>query len=110
MKIARIETYPVKVPLKPERHMIFRGVWGAAPWAAAGAAIGLLATAVFLLSAMQRLFHGPLEGGDGGFADLTHPERWVLGVPVGLMFVFGLYPDLILRFINPTVLELAGAR
>jgi NADH-quinone oxidoreductase subunit M len=90
--------------------LIFKGVFGSAPGLAAAALIGLLATAVFLLSAMQRLFHGPLETGGIAFADLTTRERWLLGVPVALMFVFGLFPDLILRLTNPTVLEIAGAR
>jgi NADH-quinone oxidoreductase subunit M len=56
------------------------------------ASVGLLATAVFLLTVMQRLFHGPLETG-GGLPDLTTRERWLVGVPVGLMLVLGLYPD-----------------
>lgn len=89
--------------------LIFKGVFGSAPWVAAAALIGLLATAVFLLSAMQRLFHGPLETGGIAFADLTMRERWLLGVPVALMFLFGrVFPTSSCGSTNPTVLEIVG--
>lgn len=88
--------------------LIFRGVYAAAPWAAVVGALGLLATAVFLLTLMMRLFHGELDRAWAGFRDLEVGERWVLGVPVGLMFVLGVYPDLVLRLTNATVLGLAG--
>jgi NADH-quinone oxidoreductase subunit M len=88
--------------------LMFRGVFGAAPWVAAAATLGLLGTAVFLLGAMQRWFHGPVEGRSVGFADLTTGERWMLGMPVVLMGVLGVYPDLLLRMTNATVVGWAG--
>lgn len=90
--------------------LIFKGVFGAAPWVAAAASVGLLTTAVFLLTMMQKVFHGPLELPEGGFPDLTLMERWQLGVPVALMLVLGVYPDLILRLTNATVMKLAGGQ
>lgn len=87
--------------------LIFKGVFGAFPWVASVASLGLLGTAVFLLTLMQKLFHGPLETGGAPVADLSPAERWWVGVPVALMFVIGVFPDLILRWINPTVLRLA---
>lgn len=88
--------------------LIFRGVYAAAPWVAVLGTLGLLATAVFLLTLMQRMFHGELERAWVGFRDLGFGERLVLGVPVVLMFVLGIYPDLVLRWTNPTVLGMAG--
>lgn len=88
--------------------LIFRGAYAAAPWVAVLGTLGLLGTAVFLLTLMQRLFHGELECPIGGFADLTWSEKMLLGVPVGLMFVLGIFPDLVLRWTNPTVLGMAA--
>lgn len=88
--------------------LIFKGVFAVAPGAAAVAVLGLLTTAVFLLGAMKRMFHGPRVREWADFTDLSTRERVLLGVPVFLMLVLGLYPDAILRLTNPTVLLLAG--
>ncbi|MBL9129131.1 MAG: NADH-quinone oxidoreductase subunit M [Verrucomicrobiales bacterium] len=86
--------------------LIFRGVYAAAPWVAVVGSFGLLATAVFLLTLMLRVFHGDLDRSWAGFRDLETGERWMLGVPVALMFVLGVYPDCVLRWTNATVLGL----
>ncbi|MGE3311036.1 MAG: NuoM family protein [Limisphaerales bacterium] len=88
--------------------LIFRGVYAAMPWVAVAGVVGLLATAVFLLTLMQRVFHGELERTWNGFRDLDAWERLILGVPVALMLVLGLFPDLVLRWTNPTVLGMAA--
>jgi NADH-quinone oxidoreductase subunit M len=88
--------------------LIFRGVYAAAPWVAVLGTLGLLATAVFLLTLMQRLFHGELECPGNRFQDLDVGERFLLGVPVALMLVLGVYPDLVLRWTNLTVLGMAA--
>jgi NADH-quinone oxidoreductase subunit M len=88
--------------------LIFKGVFAAAPWAAAVALAGLLATAVFYLSLIQRVFHGPLDSAWSGFPDLTPGERMLFGVPVALMFLLGIYPQVLLRMTNSTALQWAG--
>ncbi|MCC6232201.1 MAG: NADH-quinone oxidoreductase subunit M [Verrucomicrobiales bacterium] len=88
--------------------LIFRGIFAAAPWAAAVASLGLLTTAVFLLKVMQRLFHGELSVAWVGFPDLTMRERVWTGAAVAGMLVLGVYPDLVLQWTNPLVLRLAG--
>ncbi|MBL9138971.1 MAG: NADH-quinone oxidoreductase subunit M [Verrucomicrobiales bacterium] len=88
--------------------LIFKGVFAVAPGAASIAVLGLLTTAVFLLGAMKRMFHGPREREWLDFTDLTTRERIQLGAPVFLMLLLGVYPDLILRWTNPTVLLLAA--
>jgi NADH-quinone oxidoreductase subunit M len=40
------------------------------------------------------------------FPDLTLSERALLAVPIALMFLLGLYPQLVLGFINATIVEM----
>jgi NADH-quinone oxidoreductase subunit M len=61
---------------------------------------------VFLLTLMQRVFHGPLNPAWSGFADLTTAERCLLAPAIALMFVIGIYPQLLLHVINPSVMQL----
>jgi NADH-quinone oxidoreductase subunit M len=89
--------------------LIFRGVFGLAPWAAAIACLGLLVTAIFLLTFWQRVFHGPRSGAAAGaFPDLSGPELAPLVPLIALMFVLGVAPQLLTQFINPLVTAWAG--
>jgi NADH-quinone oxidoreductase subunit M len=89
--------------------LIFRGVFGLAPWAAALACLGLLATAIFLLTFWQRVFHGPRVGvAAAEFRDLRGIEYVPLVPLVALMFVLGVAPQLLIRLINPLVTAWAG--
>lgn len=89
--------------------LIFRGVFGLTPWAASVACLGLLATAIFLLTFWQRVFHGPRAGAaKGAFADV-HGVEYVTLVPlVALMFLLGLLPQLLAGIFNPLVTHWAG--
>ena len=88
--------------------LIFRGVFGLAPWAASVATLGLLATALFLLTFWQRVFHGPAAGAGAGFRDLDAGEIVTLLPLIVLMFVLGLCPQLLAGLINPLVTAWAG--
>ncbi len=84
--------------------LIFRGVFGLHPAAAAIATLGLLATALFLLTFWQRVFHGPRAGVTAtAFPDLTPIELATLVPLVVLMFVFGLFPGLLTGLFNPLI-------
>lgn len=83
--------------------LIFRGVFGLAPWAAAVATLGLLATALFLLTFWQRVFHGPAAGAGVNFADLDFTEKATLLPLLALMFLLGVCPQLLAGLINPLV-------
>jgi NADH-quinone oxidoreductase subunit M len=83
--------------------LIFRGVFGLAPWAASIATLGLLATALFLLTFWQRVFHGPAAGAGVNFRDLDATEIATLVPLVALMFVLGVFPQLLAGLINPLV-------
>ncbi|MBI5771875.1 MAG: NADH-quinone oxidoreductase subunit M [Verrucomicrobia bacterium] len=111
--------------------LIFRGVFGLHGAAATVACLGLLATAIFLLTFWQKVFHGPLGPNVGGalrpdsssatdpsghqapptpngFADLNAIELAPLLPLVVLMFVLGVYPQLLAGLINPLVTSWAG--
>jgi NADH-quinone oxidoreductase subunit M len=64
--------------------LIFKGVFGLASWAAAVSLLGLLLTALFVLTILQRVFSGPLNERWSAFRDLTMGERWMVGPAIGL--------------------------
>jgi NADH-quinone oxidoreductase subunit M len=88
--------------------LIFKGVFPLAKWAAAFSVIGLLVTALFLLTILQRVWSGPLAEQGKGFPDLTVKERLIVLPAIALMFVLGVWPQLFLQVINPTVLNLVA--
>jgi NADH-quinone oxidoreductase subunit M len=91
--------------------LVFKGVFGLAAWAAALSVIGLLVTALFLLTVLQRVFNGPVNERWSGMPDLTMGERLTMAPAIGLMFLLGVYPQLAVGFLHPTVsrlLEQAG--
>lgn len=88
--------------------LIFRGVFGLAPWAAAVSTLGLLATAIFLLTFWQKVFHGPTAGAGVNFRDLSVGEIIPLLPLIVMMFVLGLAPQLLAHLINPLVTSWAS--
>lgn len=86
--------------------LIFKGTFPLANWAAALSVIGLLVTAVFILTLLQRVFNGPLNEKWRGFADLTLGERIVVLPAMVLMFVLGIYPQLAIDIFNATTLQM----
>ena len=89
----------------PGEFLIFKGVFPLAWWAASLALAGLLITAVFLLTLLQRVFSGPLRERWASMPDLTLDERWVLAPVILLLFVVGLYPQLISGMLPGTVMQ-----
>ncbi len=89
--------------------LIFRGVFGLDAGAASLATLGLLATAIFFLTFWQRVFHGPRAGAAAGeFRDVSGVELVTLVPLVALMFVLGVWPQLLAGLINPLVTSWAG--
>jgi len=88
--------------------LIFKGVFPLAKWAAAFSVIGLLVTAIFLLTLLQRVWSGPLAEQGKAFPDLTVKERLIVLPAIALMFVIGVWPQLVLQVINPTVLNIVA--
>ncbi|MGA8939834.1 MAG: NADH-quinone oxidoreductase subunit M [Acidobacteriaceae bacterium] len=87
--------------------LIFKGSFPLATWATSLSIIGLLITAVFILGILQRVFYGPVGEKWTTMPDLTLGERLTLVPAIGLMFVLGLYPQLILGVVNHTAIQMA---
>lgn len=86
--------------------LIFKGVFPIVGWAAAFSMFGLLITAVFLLTVLQRVWNGPLPEAAKLFPDLTAKERFIILPAIVLMLTLGVWPQLLLQFINPTVQQM----
>jgi len=86
--------------------LIFKGVFPLAPWAAALSTIGLLLTAIFLLTLIQRVFCGPLNVRWAQMPDLTLSERLLVAVPIALMFLLGVWPQFVLGMVDATVVKM----
>jgi NADH-quinone oxidoreductase subunit M len=80
--------------------LIFKGSFALAKWAAAAALLGLLFTAIFILSIMQKVFWGPVRV--ERFSDLSRGEIALLAGPIALMFMLGIYPQVLIQFFNVT--------
>ncbi len=86
--------------------LIFKGVFPLAPWAAAISTLGILVTAIFLLTLIQRVFCGPLNERWARLPDLTTAERLLVLPSIALMFVLGIWPQFILGAVDATVVKL----
>jgi NADH-quinone oxidoreductase subunit M len=86
--------------------LIFKGVFPLAMCSASLSVIGLLVTAIFILTILQRVFNGPLNEKWSKLPDLTLAERAMLAMPIALMFVLGIWPQLVLGVINSTVVRM----
>jgi NADH-quinone oxidoreductase subunit M len=86
--------------------LIFRGVFPLAWVAATVSVLGLLVTAAVILTVIQKVFSGPVPEHCANFPDLHNGERIALAPVIGLMFLIGLLPQVILSSVNPTVVHL----
>lgn len=86
--------------------LIFRGVVPLSWISATVSVLGLLVTAIVILTVIQKVFAGPVPEHWAAFPDLHHGERMALAPVIGLMFLVGLVPQLITNTINPTVQNL----
>jgi len=90
----------------PGEFLIFRGAFPLAWVAATVSILGLLVTAVVILTVIQKVFTGPLPEHCANFPDLHQGERMALAPVIGLMFLVGILPQLITTSVNPTVINL----
>ena len=82
---------------------ILLGTYQTTPWAAVLATVGVIFSAIYLLWAYQRMFHGPVEGHARGLTDLSVREIAVVVPLVVLMLGIGLYPQPLYERITPSV-------
>jgi NADH-quinone oxidoreductase subunit M len=83
--------------------LIFRGVFSLSWMSATVSVLGLLVTAAVILTVIQKVFTGPVPEHCQNFADLHTGERLALAPVIGLMLLIGLWPQLIVNSVNPTV-------
>jgi NADH-quinone oxidoreductase subunit M len=86
--------------------LIFKGVFPLATWAAALSTIGLLVTAIFILTVLQKVFSGPINERWARMPDLSWVERFIMAPAIGLMFLLGIWPQLAVGLFNRTVIQL----
>jgi NADH-quinone oxidoreductase subunit M len=89
----------------PAEFLIFKGAFPLAAVATSVSVLGLLMTAVFLLTVIQKVFSGPVNAKWAAMPDLTLTERLALAPVIALMFVLGLYPQLITGMVHGTVTQ-----
>ncbi len=87
-------------------YLILIGTFATHSWWAVVATFGVLASALYLLWAYQRVFHGRAEGANAEIADATTHEQWVLVPVVVLIVVLGVFPKPVLDRITPSVQQL----
>lgn len=88
--------------------LIFKGVFALAPWAAAFSTLGLLVTAIFILTILQKVFNGPLNARWRQLSDLTPAERLLLAPPVVIMLALGIWPAPLVDLVNAAAVSLAN--
>jgi NADH-quinone oxidoreductase subunit M len=86
--------------------LIFKGAFPLTAWATSLSVLGLLITAIFILTILQRVFNGPLNEKWARLPDLTLTERVLVLPAIGLMFLLGIYPQLVLGVINSTAVQI----
>jgi NADH-quinone oxidoreductase subunit M len=86
--------------------LIFRGVFPLSWVAATVSVLGLLVTAAVILTVIQKVFTGPVPERWAEFPDLHGGERVSMAPVIGLMFLLGLVPQIIVDSVNPTVVNL----
>jgi len=71
---------------------------------AVGAAFGVILAAIYMLSVVQKMFFGPLENPKNkGLNDITMRESVALAPLVVTIFVIGLFPQLLLDRMKPSI-------
>ena len=86
--------------------LIFRGVFPLSWVAATVSILGLLVTAAVILTVIQKVFTGPVPEKWASFPDMHGGERLAMVPVIGLMFLLGLLPQLVVDSVNPTVMTL----
>jgi NADH-quinone oxidoreductase subunit M len=87
-------------------YLILIGTFATHAWWAVVASFGVVAAALYLLWAYQRVFHGRAEGVNAALPDVTSRERWVLVPVVVLIVALGVFPKPVLDRISPSVGQL----
>ena len=84
--------------------LVVRGAWPVFTWATALSMIGLFFTGAYILKAIRKVLHGPLnERWKGRLTEMNPRELLVIAPLMALMLVIGVWPAWILDVINRAV-------
>ena len=84
-------------------YLVLIGTFVVHQWWAAIATLGVVAAAMYLLWAYQRVFQGKAEGANAKIRDLSWAERGVIAPLIALIIFLGVFPKPVLDRIEPTV-------
>jgi NADH-quinone oxidoreductase subunit M len=87
-------------------YLILIGTFATHAWWGVVGALGVVAAAVYLLWAYQRVFHGRATGENATITDATSKERWVMAPVIVLIVVLGVFPGPVLNRLTPSVQQL----
>ncbi|MFI5035052.1 MAG: NuoM family protein [Acidimicrobiales bacterium] len=87
-------------------YLILIGSFATHVWWAVVATLGVALSALYLLWAYQRVFHGRAREADAVTGDASISERWVMVPVVVLVVVLGVFPKPVLDRISPSVQQL----
>lgn len=82
--------------------LILAGAWPEFPWLTACAALGLIASSIYALRVMQKVFYGP-EPKNHNFKDINLRESLILGSVMILLLLLGLWPKPVTRVVEKSL-------
>ncbi len=91
--------------------LVFFGSFETRPWQTFLAIFGIVITATYMLRLIRQVFFGETKAG----LELLHDPKGAAGkLPFGILvvtlFVFGIFPSLLLNMIQPTVASIMGTK
>jgi NADH-quinone oxidoreductase subunit M len=92
----------------PAEFLIFKGSFTLAPFATSIAVLGLLLTALYLLTFYGQVFFGPINEKRAANSELNAAESAIVLPAIVLAFFLGLVPQVAIALFNPAVTQLVG--
>ena len=83
--------------------MMFSGLFTFNVWYAAVAGLSIILAAVYTLNMVQKVFYGQVNSITGNMQDISLNQKLVLSILLGLIFLFGIYPQPIFDLTKDTV-------
>jgi NADH-quinone oxidoreductase subunit M len=82
--------------------LVLVGTFTRYPIAAVIGTIGIVLAALYILSPVQKMLHGPIVAGNEKLADLSLREKLAISPVILIIILMGFYPKPVLDLINPT--------
>jgi NADH-quinone oxidoreductase subunit M len=92
----------------PAEFQVVRGAWPVFTLITVLSMIGLLMTGAYVLKAIQKVLHGPVNHNLHEMSEINWTERLALAPLMALMLVIGLFPFWLMQPINEAAMKLIG--